>query len=372
MKTFNRSYLLYTVAVFTAVLCAFLLGDAHAGLLTAFAVGLVKPQRDLEIMNLLNGSALNANGVTTFGGVNFPMGEGWYEARLRVNYVIVIGTGAGPVTEGELLAIKAVTLRSDKGENFYLNMPGRAIYKIATLRAGSPPTKDAIAAASATYRVELPLYFADIRGIGGDKMRRPEDTVIDTARYSSMYLDVTMGGLTDLFTAPGTATVAITCDFEVTRTKGPLHPKAKPTAHITYFNRPNVDASAVTTIELERAADLAMKRLYVHSGTSGTAGVPWSGTNADSVQNLVTIKDERMDIVRNRIHEMIRNENKDQATLETALVGVELFDFVKDGSLPSAIYTGDRAALQYVWTNKAGVVTFASVTACVEGVRSLK
>lgn len=317
-----------------------------------------------ERANLITGGALNNNAQTPFSN-QFPMGEGWFEMWLRFNFTIVIGTGAGPVTEGELLIIKNILLRSDRGE-ILCNLPGRALYKMATYRCGSPLRKDAIAAASATYRVSLPIYFADMY------MLRPEDSILDTKRYNSVSLNVTIGGLADLFTAPGTATLVSTLDVEVERSFGRLPPEAEPLFHINYDFRPPVDAASTALIDIERSSDLNLKRLFVHSGTTGTAGVPWSGVNADTVQAVAQVKDQNRFIEKDRIHAMILDKNKTDAGLESVLAGVEIYDFVKDKSITSAMATADKSVLQYVWTNQGGVGANSIVTLTQEGIRTLK
>lgn len=318
----------------------------------------------IERANVLTAAAL-ANSSPTVFTKEFPLGEGWYKMFLRLNIVIVIGTGAGAVTEGELLYIKNVFLRTDRGE-ILCNLPGRALFKIGAYLLGTLSYKDAIAAASATYRVTLPIIFAD------PNMNRPEDTVLDTSRYSTVTLQVTLGSTSDLYTAPGTATATTSLDVEVERSLGPLPVEAKPYFHISYDFRPPVDASSLTFIDLERSPDASLKRLYVHSCASGTAGVPWSGTNADDVQNIVTIKDQNRFIEKERTHAMIQNMNKIDSSLESVLAGVEVFDFVKDKAIQSALATGNKSVLQYGWTNQAGVAANDLVCAAAEMIRSLK
>jgi hypothetical protein len=366
-----KNYAVYAIAALLAFIALSLSLPVTAGILL-LAAGPAVAARPvgfsgrgyMELANVLTGGALNINGAVTFGK-DFPIGEGWVKMLIRFNNVIVIGTGAGAVTEGELLIIKNVLLKTDRGE-ILCNLPGRAIYKIAVYQTAQVSRKDAIAAASATYRVTLPIIFADMR------MKRPMDTVLDTSRYQSISLQLTYGGLTDLFTAPGTATLAATIDIEVERTLGRLPGKAKPLFHINYDIRQPVDAFTLTNIDLERSADMNLKRLYVHSGTSGAAGVPWSGVNADTVQNIITVKDQNRFIQKERIHGMIQDGNKMDAFLEAVISGVEIFDFVRDGSIASALTTGNKSVFQYTWTNQAGVAANAIVTATGEQIRSLK
>lgn len=334
-----------------------------------------RTRRDLEQISHLRASALTLGSVTPLGK-DFPLGEGWYMLMLRFNLVVVIGTGAGPVAEGELLFIKNVRLETSAGE-VLVNLPGRALYKIAAARAGSPPRKDAVAAANGTYRVDIPIYFVD------DKMIRPEDTILDTSRYSALKLDVTVGTIADLFTAPGTATVTANLDVEIERTKGRLPAPvvvggkvvskgALPIFHVFYGSAQSQDAAVQTFVDIDRAPDIAYKRFYAHEAANGTAGGVFTGANADDVKDLESIVDQSGDIVRERIHEMIQNQNKRDYSLETVLAGITVFDFVRDGSINSALYPGDRSRLQFKWTNKAGVAAGDIVSLAFESVRGLK
>lgn len=321
-------------------------------------------RRDLEIISHFRSQALVAGGPIVLGR-DFPLGEGWYRLMLRFNIVVVIGTGATPIAEGELLVIKNIALRNSAGE-VMVNLPGRALYKIAVVKNGTVPRKDAIAAASATYSVDIPIYFTDSR------MQVPEDTILDTSRYNSITLEITMGTVADLFSAPGTATATFNLDAEIERTKGLLPPKARPQFHVAYIPMQPQDANVQTFIEIDRSPDLAYKRFYAHESLGGTAGQTFSGANTDVVKNLESIIDQSGDIVRQRIHEMIQNSNKNDYSLEAVLAGVTVFDFVKDGSINSALYPGDRSRLQFQWTNKAGVVANDIVSLACEAFRALK
>ena len=318
----------------------------------------------LELANVATGSPLNNGGTTTLGK-DFPLGEGWMKMLLRFNFSLTVGTGTGAITEGELLIIRNVLLKTDRGE-ILCNIPGRALYKIAAYQTGQLPRKDAIAAATATYRVTLPIIFADLR------MNRPVDTVLDTSRYNSMQLQVQIGGVADLLGTVGTSSLISTLDIEIERTLGKLPPKGKPIMHVSYDYQQPVDASSLTSIDLERSSDMSLKRLYVHSGTSGTVGVPWSGVNSDAVQNVVTMKDQNRSIQYERIHAMIQDGNKLDAFLESVIAGVEVYDFVRDGAITSALATGNKSVLQYKWTNQGGVAANSIVTATGEKIRVLK
>jgi hypothetical protein len=125
-------------------------------------------------------------------------------------------------------------------------------------------------------------------------------------------------------------------------------------------------------VNLERAADMSIKRLFVHSSTGGTGGVAWSGVNADTIQNIINLKNQNRFIEQNRIHAMIQDVNKLDQFLEAIISGVEVFDFVRDRSITSALATGGLAVLQYAWVNQAGVAANSIVTTARDMIRTLK
>jgi len=324
------------------------------------------PPRNVENYQLLSGEPLVVSGKTTLGK-NFQLGQGWFKLDFRFNLIVTIGTGTTPITEGELQFIKSITLKSDKSEYFISAVPARALFKAAIVRSRCVPQKDAIAAASATYSVNFPVYFTD------DRAQRENDTIIDTARYQNMTLEIVLGTVADLFTVVGTSSLTATLDLNVKRTKEVLPVKGGPIWYTQYQDMPPAIASTQTFVDLERSADLAIKRLYVHSAALATAGAEWSGTNDDTIQNVVQLKDGTSNIVQDRIHGQIQADNKGFYALENQIAGVEVHDFFSDtGSYRDTIFTNDKSRLQYTWTNQAGVIATDQVTVLVEGIRDLR
>lgn len=317
-----------------------------------------------EIVNLIRNQALVINGSKSFSD-QFPMGEGWRKMLLRISFVVTETTATGVIAEAELRAIKNIRLTTDRGE-VICNLPGRALYKIATSKASAPPRKDASVDGGGTFRVDLPIFFCD------ERMLRPEDTILDTKRYNSINLEVQLGGIADFYTTVGDGAVTATLDVEVERIRGLLPAEAEPVMFPCYDVRPPVDASVATEIFLEKSPDLLIKRIYTHENSSGTAGVPFGGINADDVKDLVSVEDQSGKIVKDRIHEMIQNLNKNDFGLESVIAGIEIIDFVRDGSINSALRTGDKSQLRVSWTNKAGVAAGDLVSVAIEGARILK
>lgn len=326
----------------------------------------------IESVNLIQGKPLVVNNRAGFSD-ELPCGEGWYRVDVRVGIVVTIGTGTGAISEGELSIIKNVTLKTDRNE-YVCNLSGRALYKIAHAKCGAAPEKDAIAAASATYYVNLPIFIVDHERLG---FPRPEDTILDTSRYSSMTLEVTLGTVADLFGTVGTSSITATLDVDVVRTKGEL-PKDKAGNSLanpkgfTYFAfNPVVDANNTVSILLERAADLLVKRFWLFSVTSGTAGVPFSGTPSNAIVNVFSIKDQSGFVYKDRIFRMIQNDNKNYFSIETWPTGLFCVDFVQDRSHNSALITAGKSLLQAAWTNQGAPAAGSLVSCVTEGIRRL-
>lgn len=324
------------------------------------------PRSNITPENVVRGFPVNLNGRTQISN-QFPMGPGYYEMHLRLNIVLTVGTAATPLAEGELNFLRQIRLQTDAGEVLVDNLPARALFKAAIAKTGCVPRKDAIAAASATYRIDIPIFFVDYKAL------RPEDTVLDTSRYNSITLDLVTGPLTDLFTSPGTGSVVLTADIDIVRSKGRWDSlNAPPVGYIQYSGRPPVDAASATSIDLERATDLTTKRMYVHTSTSGVAGQPWYGANSDAIIDVANLKDSDTNYIRDQTWAMVQDRNKIKFALESVVAGMTVYDFIEDGSLKSGLYTGDKNMLQFLWSNQAGVGANSIVSLMTESYRAFK
>jgi hypothetical protein len=292
------------------------------------------------------------------------MGHGWLAMWIHIAVVVTIGTGTGVISDGLLRLVKKILLKTDRGE-LICNLPGRALFYIATYRMGVRPQLTTLAAASATYDIYLPIFFTD------EDMIRPEDTILDTSRYKSVDLEIQLGGVADLFSTVGTSSITASVDVDVERTYGALPPEAKPLYFVNYDSRPPQDASVNPNIELEKSPDLSYKRLFLFTGASGAAGIPWSGDANDTYPQRTNIQDQDRFIEKDRIHTFVQALNKSIAQLETVLPGVEIYDFTMDKTIFSALSSGDKSALQLALT-QSGAAANAIMTLSHEGVRLLK
>jgi len=320
--------------------------------------------RDIENISISQGETLNVSGTTTLGR-HFPLAQGWHKLMIAFNVAVTIGTGTGAIADGLQRLVKRVLLRTDRGE-IICNACGRFLAIVENAKTGTTPYNDTLAAASATYTQYLTIFFSDPR------LLRPVDTILDTARYNNLSLEITLGTVADLFTSVGTSSIAVTTDIVVNRTREVLPPEARPLFYVSYENaQPTPAANAF--IDIDRAPDLAIKRLYIAATTDGTAGEQWSGTFVNTIQNRCSVKDSSSYYIQDRLDEGVRADNKTHYAFETIKTGIQIHSFTSDDSVNSALYTGDKSKLQYVWDNQAlGGLTTPQVCLSWEGVRGLK
>jgi hypothetical protein len=318
---------------------------------------------DTERVNFVSAANLAIGGNTPFSK-EFRLGHGWYKMWLHIAVVVTIGTGAGVLSDGLLRLIRKIFLKTDRGE-LICNEPGRAMFYIAAYRGGCRPQITTLAAANGTYDIYLPILFTD------EETLRPEDTILDTSRYQSIDLELQLGTVADLYSAPGTASIVATADIDVERSYGVLPDKAKPHWFISYDHRAPQDASVNPNIEFEKSLDLNIKRLYFFTGDTGSAGLPWSGNANDTYPVKTNIQDQERFIEKDRKHGFVQAVNKLDGKLELVMAGVEVYDFVQDKSLTSALSTGDKSSLQLQLT-QSGAAANSIITLTQEGIRLLK
>jgi len=323
----------------------------------------IRGRGNTERVNFIRASALTVNGSQQFSD-RFKMGHGWLSMWIHIAVVVTIGTGTTPISDGLLRLIKKILLKTDRGE-LVCNLPGRALFYIAAYRMGCRPQITTLAAASATYDIYLPIFFTD------EDMIRPEDTILDTSRYKSVDLEIQLGGVADLFGTVGTSSITASLDVDVERTFGALPAEAKPLYFVSYDSRPPQDANVNPNIEMEKSPDLSYKRLFLFTGDTGSAGVPWSGNANDTYPQRTNIQDQDRFIEKDRIHSFVQAHNKSIAQLETVLAGVEVYDFCMDKTIFSALSSGDKSALQLALT-QSGAAANSIMTLSHEGIRLLK
>jgi hypothetical protein len=298
-----------------------------------------------EIKEIFRGQPLTNGSITRFSN-QFPLGEGWYNLSLRFNHTLTVGTGTTPLSENNLRVIRTITLRTDRSEFVCNVVSGRALYRWDQLLRGTAALSTAVAASNGTYSTLINIWFVD------PLAQKPEDTILNTSRYSAVTLEVGLGTVSDLLGTVGTASVASTLDCYVERTKGPLPQKVRPLLFTEYGVRVPVDPNSTQTIDLERASNLAYKKMMAFAcNTTTVVGVPFSGDASDAILSDVTIDHDGGRPFETILHSALNARNKQDYSLEAAVVGQDIFDFVRDGSLNSMLYSGDKSRLRFLWAN---------------------
>ncbi|UCH71711.1 MAG: hypothetical protein JSW62_04755 [Thermoplasmatales archaeon] len=314
-----------------------------------------------SIYNVFRDQTLSTSGLTTFSK-EFPLGEGWHMMLLTFKITIGGSGMASAISEGELQIIKNILFLTDRDGNC-VNCPGRGLFYLARAQAKHLPNKDAIAASTGDYYVSVPLFFSN------PSMSVSKDSVLDTSRYQSVNLHLTMGGLTDLFGTVGSATLALSLSCDVLRTKGALPQSAKPLLYPYISAMPQVNPANQQYIELERSVDLALLMVMAHTANSVTSGEGFSGTNTANVLSRISIEDNDEIIFNERNVRQIIDQNEIEHHLD-AVTGFYFFDFQAEGSHFGAYATGPKTRVQLKWVNDT--LSTSGVTALVSGVRTLK
>lgn len=311
------------------------------------------------------GQALNIGGMTPLGGaVPFPFGDGYDMMMIDIYISITQGSMSGAISEGELLFIKNIYLKTDKHGAIIDNVCGRSLFYRAQKITGTLPYKDAIAATTAVYVVSIPVHFANPR------MRRPQDTLLDMAGVKSLDLQVTLGGLSDMFTTTTGGAVSVTCDISVKKTIGPVDAGTTPVMQPYLCPLNPWDPSVQQNIELPKTSDLGILDIMLFTSNSATSGVPWSGTPTANVLKRITFEDNVRKIVDQMTVTQIKNQNKVAFQYETIKTGLFILDLVREDSVWQAYSVGGKAKVNVNWINDT--LSTSQVSGLLDGVVSLK
>ena len=293
------------------------------------------------------------------------MGRAWRKTSVRVRLAIVVGTGTTPIVNGALLFIKNIFMKTDANE-ILANISGRALHEFLIAETATTPSGiTAIAAANGNYDVYL-----DINHIVSKMFNRPNDTILDTGRYKSMSLQITLGTIADLLAVVGTATVTATLDVEAETSAGALPGKAQPHFYRSMFEMAPVVPTVQTFIDLDKARDLAIIKALLLTSKTATAGVAFTGVGDNVVINDFDVRDQDKFYQQFRLFGFSQQDDKSTYGYEVQRPGVTFIDFAKDDSLYSALYTGNKAQLRLQWRNGVAVGT-DQVSVAYDALRAL-
>lgn len=321
--------------------------------------------RDLNHITLLANQNLALAGAPNTFGKDFPMGRGWVRTRLRVRIAVVIGTGVTTINESGLLFIKRIFMKTDKNE-ILVNCSGRALYKFLQSENKTLPY-GTVTVPAATGNTDI---YLDIPHTFNDDHKRPFDTILDTGRYQSISIQITLGTIADLLVTPGTATVTAALDMEALTSASALPEKAQPILYRSIFEQQPVIPTVATFMELDRSRDLAVMKMMVGTFKTATAGVPFTGVGDDNVIANFDVKDQDKFYYQTRLWGFGSSDDKLEYSLETPQVGYQFIEFARDKSVFSALYTGNKTNLRLQWLNATAVGT-DQVACLYDSVRQL-
>ena len=326
--------------------------------------------RDIDHVQLLSGQALTLAGNPTNLGQNFPMGRGWYATRLRFKFVVTETLATGPIAGGAIGIIKSIFIKTDKNE-ILCNCNGKALQLLNQKEYGTMPQVDTVVDGGGTFYVNLTIPHARW------KRGKGVDTILDTARYKSISLQITLGTVADLFTTVGDAAVVASMDAEAIVSMGILPAKAQPLLYRSFYTLPPVLAAA-GFVEVDRARDLAISNIITHQGYSAggaglvahSAGVAFTGDGVNSIVNDFDLKDQDKFYTQSRILEFAQSDNKDDWSLEAIQTGICHVPIDRDGSVFASLYTGNKSQLRFQYRTKAGFPA-GQISVALDAVRQL-
>ena len=326
----------------------------------------------VQNFNVFTNKALTMSGLSTFSS-EFPLGEGWFVLWLHFVITLTNTTGTTVISEAELSLIKNIMFKTDRDGISY-NIPARALWYLNYLLCGTVGTKTTASATAGTFKVTLPIIFANPRLV------RPVDTILDTRRYNMVELHITMGSIADWLSTVGDGALTATLTAEVQRTYGTIPKGGEPVAYPYVASYPQVNPASATKIDIERSTDLALLLALIHSGNSVTSGVGFSGTGANTTLADISIEDNEGYVHYKRPIQLIQDQAKQMFELETynitgaaalnPLTGWHPLFLSAEGSLIGAYPTGGKSRCEINWTN--GTLSTSGVTALIQGVRQLK
>jgi hypothetical protein len=318
-----------------------------------------------EKKTIIDEADLTVGGIKTFSA-EFPMGRIWNRMILRFTMVLANTTGTGALTDALLRIVENILIETSRDGNV-ANVPGRFFHRRAqVVNGGTPPVLDAFAVTAGTYRWQIIIDFADPR------MQIPSWSALDTRRYKSVSLSLSMGGVSRLMSAVGDSSItSLKLSVDLEMPKGMLHPNLAP-KFLPYFkSKPGVDPNVRQALDLDVADDLAVKRLFLLTTDSNSA--PWQGGADSAVLNKISIEDDNGFLgVQGVKDDMIQRSNVLDYSIDggALITGLYVVDYVTTGDIDDAVLTAGKSKYEVNWTNDVPAGKF--VHSAIDAVRGLK
>jgi hypothetical protein len=264
-----------------------------------------------------------------------------YEVYLLLNLVLTIGTGATPATDGELLLEDSIYLETDKHGAVIDGVDALGLHRLQQFQQGTRPSKDAVAAASATYKVALRLPLAFSNGY------KPYDTALDMYRARPL-LKIGFNALDKALGSVGTATVAPAIDVSALTVESPLVNADPLLSEVPQAVMPYISVKKETISAAETGRRIQMTygdRDYLYIGVSQRN----SSTLAELANTVIADSGRiSLDVAGYSPFDKlawreIQGINKSHYSLETQPTGWGLLDFYsKRGRLTNVIETAGK------------------------------
>lgn len=318
-----------------------------------------------ELITAVRNKELTVNGLNTVE-VEFPIG-GYYRAvHLILKTTLDVGTGSGPIVNGEQNILRNVSLQTANNDSLVKSMPGRGLFLLGASDIKKLPNHDNIAAADGVYEVHFPIYMSNPNAL------RPDDTALKTNRYSTIRLDLTSGGVADLLSTVGDSAATLTLDVIVER----FLDDEKSTGLIAnaireFSNLSPVNPANQQFFDLERAKNFSLSRIVLHAANSATSGKAYNGTPSNLPLDIVNLEmggTMNKFIYNNLNFSSLQKISHDWYQLESE-TGVAYMDMSRGGSIIENIFTGEASLFRINWTN--GTLDTSQISGSIIGIRTL-
>lgn len=316
-----------------------------------------------KTIRVLDNETINKAGTK---GFSLPVGLIITKALLRIEMALTIGTGTGALTDALYRLIEKILITTS-ADGISVNAAGRFLYRRAQIQGGgAPPHADAFSAATGTYIWLLPIHFAD------ELLSIPTKSALDLRRSTEANIEISMGDVSRLLSTVGTSTIdSLKLSLDLEAVDGELDPILQPEFLPYLVTKSPVDPNSQQRVDLEMAADLAIKRIFLFGSDNNSAH--YQGAADSAVIKDVTIEHSSGFAGLNKQRDdMIQRKNVSDYSFDggSILTGHYIHDYVTSGDLDDAFITAGLSDLRVSWTND--IPAGKQVHHGIDGVRVLK
>lgn len=316
-----------------------------------------------KTIRVLDNETINKAGTK---GFVLPVGSIINKALLRIEMTFTVGTGTGVLSSALYRLIEKILITTS-ADGISTNAAGGFLYRRAqTQGGGTPPHSDSFSAATGTYIWLLPIHFAD------ELLSIPTKSSLDLRRSKEANIEISMGDVSRLLSTVGTSSIdSLKLSLDLEAVDGELDPILQPEFLPYLATKSPVDPNTFQRIDLEMAADLAIKRIFLFGSNNNSAH--YQGEPDSAVIKDVTIEHSSGFAGLNKQKDdMIQRKNVTDYSLDggSTLTGHYIHDYVLSGDLDDAFMTAGLSDLRVSWTND--LPTSKYVHHGIDGVRILK